>query len=93
MIAYQQDYNRTVQQRYRRLAGPFDERSAEILESVREYLTKTGARIVTVGEKDGVCIWRLASECETLRETENRLKRLRSLPRRSGSPSPAGLQY
>lgn len=78
MIPYQQDYNATVAQRYLRLAGPFDERTQCILEGMRRYLGATGARTVTVGEADGVCLWRLRSECETLEETERRLRRLRA---------------
>lgn len=79
MIPYQQSYNATVEQRYMRLAGPFDEGSHGILEGMRKFLGETGARIVTVGEADGVCLWRLRSECETMEETERRLRRQKIL--------------
>lgn len=79
MIPYQQSYNATVAQRYMRLAGPFDERSLGILEGMRKFLSQTGARYVTVGEADGVCLWRLRSECETMEQTERRLRRQKTL--------------
>lgn len=75
MIPFQQSYTATVEQRYHRLAGPFDETSEPVLKSMMTFLHSTGARIVTVGEAAGVCLWRLRSECETMEETEKRLKR------------------
>jgi hypothetical protein len=64
--------------RYRRLAGPFAGLEEKpLLDGVLRYLTRTGARITTVGEADGVYVWRLGSECETRVETEQRLAKLK----------------
>lgn len=76
MIPYQQSINPTVEKRYRRLAGPFDETEVPLLDSMLRYLGGTGARVVTVGEPVGVCLWRLRSECETLDDTARRLRKL-----------------
>lgn len=89
MIPYQQDYNARVAERYQRLAGPFDEHSAWILDAMREFLVKTGARIVTVGESTGVCLWRLRSECETMEQTEKRLRRQHAMRPRQQDRRPA----
>lgn len=68
-----------LEKRYRRLAGPFEVPSAHLLTGLMDYLTRTGARAITVGESMGVCVWRLKSECETFEETERRLKKNRKL--------------
>lgn len=78
MIAYQQSYNPAVAARYRRLAGPFHDQEEHLLRGMLRFLSATSARVVTVGESDGVCIWRLAAECETMEETESRLRRIRA---------------
>jgi len=74
MIHPQQSYNPTVASRYHRLAGPFADHEESILTGMLRFLTSTKARVVTVGERDGVCLWRLAAECETMEETEARLR-------------------
>lgn len=70
------EYTPALERRYRRLAGAFRPPEACLLIAMRDYLRATGARIVLVAEPDGVCVWRLASECETLLETEDRLRRM-----------------
>ena len=67
-----------VQKRYRRLAGPFDPPTAHLLSGMMDFLTRTGARAITVGEDVGVCVWRLRSECETYQETERRLGKIKN---------------
>jgi len=76
MIAFQQSLNPAVQARYRRLAGPFADPEEHLLRGMLAYLGATHARVLTVGESSGVCLWRLATECETMEQTENRLRRL-----------------
>jgi len=75
MLPFQQPYNSAVSLRYRRLAGPFADGERTLYENMTEFLRRTGARIVTVGEPEGVCVWRLGSECETLEDTAHRLRR------------------
>lgn len=71
----QTTYTPSIQQRYRRLAGPFRESESGTLDRLLAYLQATGARIVTVGEPDGLNVWRLRSECESIDETRRRLGR------------------
>lgn len=78
MICYQQRINAAVESRYRRLAGPFGDTEEHILRNMQAFLIETKARVLTVGEPEGVTLWRLASECETMEQTENRLRRLRA---------------
>ena len=73
MLPYQESLNPSVAKRFRRLAGPFCETNAMLLDGLVQFLTTTGARVLTVGEPDGVCVWRLRSECETLEQTARRL--------------------
>ena len=75
MIPYQEPLNPTLAKRYRRLAGPFGEPTAALLDGMVRFLTTTGARVLTVGEPEGVCVWRLRSECETLEQTAARLRK------------------
>lgn len=75
MIPFQQSINAAVQARYRRLAGPFADQEEHLLRGIQAYLHATKARILIVGEPEGVTLWRLASECETIEQTENRLRR------------------
>jgi len=74
MIFPQQDFNEGVEKRYLRLAGPFHQEEESLFNTFTGYLTKTGARILTVRERDGINVWRLRSECETHEETAARLK-------------------
>lgn len=83
MIPYQQQLNQSVEARYHRLAGPFDETTLGLLEGMKAFLNATGVRYVTVGEACGVCVWRLKSECETMEETEKRLRRQKTLRHRT----------
>ncbi len=76
MIAFQQSLHPSVLKRYRPLAGPFDATEEPLFKKVLSGLTSSHARVVTVGERDGVTIYRLATECETMEETEARLRRL-----------------
>lgn len=69
-------YTPALAKRYLRLAGPFHPGVQEsLLEGLMRYLTHTGARAIRVQEPVGVCVWRLRSECETLEQTEKRLKK------------------
>lgn len=76
MIAFQSPLNPTVLKRYRPLAGPFADTEESLFRVCLTALTSSHARVVTVGERDGVTIYRLAAECETMEETEARLRRL-----------------
>jgi hypothetical protein len=76
MISAQQPLNSTVQARYHRLAGPFADPEEHLLRRILEYMRITQARVLTVSEPEGVTLWRLASECETMEQTENRLRRI-----------------
>ena len=76
-IPYQQHWNHAVEQRYHPIAGPFNGNEVALFERVREYLSKTGARILTVGEQNGTSIYRLRSECETMEATAARIARQR----------------
>ncbi len=82
-IPYQQEWNRSVEQRYHPIAGPFNSNEVALFDRVREYLQKSGARIVTVGEQHGTSIYRLRSECETIEETAARLQRHRQTSKAS----------
>lgn len=73
MISPQQNFNEAVEKRYLRLAGPFHQEEESLFNTFVGYLQKTGARIVTVRERDGINVWRLRSECETHEETAARL--------------------
>jgi hypothetical protein len=67
-----------LSKRYLRLAGPFSGGPQEgLLEGLMRYLTHTGARAIMVQEREGVCVWRLRSECETYEQTERRLAKLK----------------
>lgn len=74
-LPYEAPLTPDLAKRYRRLAGPFGEPTAGLLSGMMTYLTTTGARAITVGEPEGVCVWRLRSECETLEDTARRLKK------------------
>lgn len=77
MIPYQQSFNETVAKRYQRLAGPFREDAEKpLLEQMLGFMARTGARVLLVGEADGTNLWRLRSECETMAETERRLRKI-----------------
>lgn len=74
MIHPQSTINPTVEQRYLRLAGPFQQEEESLFNTFVGFLQKTGARILTVQERDGINVWRLRSECETHEETAARLR-------------------
>lgn len=80
-IPYQQEWNQSVEKRFHCIAGPFNGNEVALFEKLREYLTQTGARILTVGEQLGTSIYRLRSECETMEETAARLGRQRRIRR------------
>lgn len=73
-----------IHTRYHLLAGPFSGNEASLMETVCGYLRKTGARIIThphPNSRYGTDIYRLRSECETMEETEARLRRAgKSIP-------------
>lgn len=71
-----------IHHRYHLLAGPFTGNEASLLEAVCAYLKKTGARIIQHPNPGyGTDIYRLRSECETMEETEARLRRTgKSIP-------------
>jgi len=79
-LSYEAPLTPDLAKRYRRLAGPFEPLAANLLTGMMTYLTTTGARAITVGEPEGVCVWRLRSECETLEETARRLKKTKRQP-------------
>ena len=89
MLAYQQSHNRDVEARYRPLAGPFDDSERDLFQLVAGFLQATGARILTVGERQGVSIYRLRSECETLEDTAHRLRRRNPAVRHNQQPQPS----
>ena len=75
-LTFEIPFSPDLKKRYRRLAGPFDPPTKHLLDGMMAYMVATGARVTTVGEPVGVCVWRLRSECETYLETERRLAKL-----------------
>ena len=74
---YQPELSPSIEARYRRLTSSYTPGQSELLDQLVSFLTKTGARIVLVGDADGCSVWRMRSECETLKETESRLAKLK----------------
>lgn len=75
MIPCETNLKEINQTRYRRLAGAFQPSEILLFDGLTRYLRGTGARIATVLEPEGACVWRLRCECETIQQTEARLKR------------------
>jgi hypothetical protein len=75
MITPDTEWNPKIEARYLRLAGPFLPEEEGVFSALVSYLQKSGARILTVQERDGANVWRLRSECETREETAARLHR------------------
>ncbi len=74
---YQPNISPGIEARYRRLTSSYTPAQAELLDALVCFLAITGARIVIVGDVDGCSVWRLRSECETLKETESRLAKIK----------------
>ena len=77
MIFPQERWNPTVTKRFRPICGPFQADEEELFHRVAEYLRRSGARILSVGENAGVTIYRLRSECESIEQTRSRLRKRR----------------
>lgn len=86
MIFPQNDLCPSVVKRYQPIAGPFPREGCDAeFEALYAWLQSSGARVLKVGEsrgeiRDGVSIYRLRSDCETIADTRRRLRvtRLRS---------------
>jgi hypothetical protein len=68
--------NADLHRRYQLLAGPFSGNEARLLDTLCCYLRQTGARILTHPHPiEGTDLYRLRSECETMEETAERLRK------------------
>lgn len=62
-----------VRARYRPVAGPYAPCHRPMME--RALATLSGCRVVVAAGKDGLEIWRLRAECETIEDTARKLHR------------------
>lgn len=64
-----------LRKRYRPIAGPFYEPQSGLCSKLLDHLIHSKARVIAANERDGVTIFRLRSECETLEQTAIRLRK------------------